>query len=351
MRWPWQKPEKRESTAYTDALISYIVNLAGGSLADAGSIAAVEAAAGALSRAFASAEVTGPDWIQGAVNPVVLGQIGRDLIRKGASLHVIQVSRAGRVALLPASSWSFDGNDDPASWRVEATTGGPSGTMTRILPAAGVVYCAWGHEPGQAYRGIGPTQWASTTAKLGAETERSMADEAGGPIANLLAVPQDGGDGGEDDPLADLKSDIGKARGKAVLLETTAAGWGEGMSGAPRKDWIASRLGPSFPASMATIQGQAFTSILAACGCPPGMFESKADGTAQREALRRWHLNLVLPLARLVEYELTAKLETPVMLKFDAYPLDMVSRAQVIDKLVKAGIDKTAALAAVGLDE
>ena len=102
---------------------------------------------------------------------------------------------------------------------------------------------------------------------------------------------------------------------------------------------------------MATIQGQAFTSVLAACGCPPGIFESKADGTAQREALRRWHLNLVLPLARLVEYELTLKLETDVSLKFDAYPLDMVNRATVIEKLINAGVDRATALAAVGIDD
>ena len=218
------------------------------------------------------------------------------------------------------------------------------------MPYAGVIYCAWGHEPGRAYAGQGPLSWASTTARLGAETERSLADESAGPIANLLAIPQDGGDGGDDDPLKDLKADIAKARGKALLIETTAAGWGEGMSGAPRKDWQASRLGPNFPASMADVQGQAFTSVLAACGVPPGMFESKADGTAQREALRRWHLNLVLPLARLLEYELTMKLETPVSLSFDNYPLDMVSRATVIEKLTRAGVSRDVALEAVNLN-
>ena len=234
---------------------------------------------------------------------------------------------------------------------MEATTSGPSGTVTRYLPYHGVIFCAWGHEPGRGYSGIGPTAWASTTARLGAETERSIADEAGGPIANLLAVPQDGGSGDADDPLADLKTDIAKARGKALLVETTAAGWGEGRGGAPQRDWAAARLGPNFPASMATIQGQAFTSVLASCGTPPGMFESKADGTAQREALRRWHLNLVLPMARLLEHELTAKLETPVKLTFDSYALDMVSRASVVDKLVRAGVPTATALAAVGLDD
>ena len=41
---------------------------------------------------------------------------------------------------------------------------------------------------------------------------------------------------------------------------------------------------------------------------------------------RRWHLNTVLPMARLLEYELTMKLDSPVKLKFDTYALDMVSQ-------------------------
>ena len=353
MRWPWQPTPERRDSSYTDTLIAYLVNQATGSLADAGSTAAVEAAAGALSRAFASAEVQGESWAVDALTPGVLGQIGRDLIRQGGSLHVIALvgGASPRVRLLPAASWSFTGGDDPDTWRVEATTSGPSGTVTRNLPYHGVIFCAWGHEPGRGYSGIGPTAWASTTARLGAEIERSVADEAGGPIANLLSVPQDGGSGDADDPLADLKADIAKARGKALLVETTAAGWGEGRGGAPQRDWAAARLGPNFPSSMATIQGQAFTSVLASCGTPPGMFESKADGTAQREALRRWHLNLVLPMARLLEHELTAKLETPVKLTFDSYALDMVSRASVVDKLVRAGVPTATALAAVGLDD
>ena len=71
---------------------------------------------------------------------------------------------------------------------------------------------------------------------------------------------------------------------------------------------------------------------------------------AQREALRRWHLGTVLPLARLLEHELTAKLETPVELKFDSYALDMVSRATVVAKLAQAGVPMATALEAVGLN-
>ena len=350
MRPFWRKkPETREQSSYTDTLISYLVGQASGSIADSASTAAVEAAAGALSRAFASAEVTGPDFAQRAVTPAFLGQIGRDLVRKGSSLHVITLS-GDQVRLIPASTFTPLGeSDDPAAWRWECTTGGPSGTTTRNMPDEGVIFAAWGHEPGRGYRGTGPLDFASTTAKLGAETERSMGDEAAGPISNIIPYPSDGGDGSENDPHKDLKADISRARGKALLVETTAGGHDTGMAGAPRKDWVANRLGPDFPVSMATVQKQAFASVLAACGCPPGLFEAGADGTSQREALRRWHLNVVMPLAKMLEYELTMKLESQVRLKFDNYPLDLVSRATTIDKLVRAGISTENARTIAGL--
>ena len=81
------------------------------------------------------------------------------------------------------------------------------------------MFVRWGGTPGQPYVGTGPLSWAHTTARLQSEAERSLADEAGGPLAQLLAVPSDGG--GEDgDPLAALKLDIRGARGKALLVET-----------------------------------------------------------------------------------------------------------------------------------
>ncbi len=74
-----------------------------------------------------------------------------------------------------------------------------------------------------------------------------------------------------------------------------------------------------------------------------------SDGTAQREGVRRWHMYAVQPLARMVEHELTGKLETDVRLKFDSYALDMVSRSQVVAKLTAAGMALPVALEAVGL--
>ena len=351
MRWWPFKREKRESGGdFADAVVRLIEAQAAGTVADASSTAAVEAVAGALSRAFASAQVVGSGWVRDAVTAAVLAQIGRDLVRSGDSMHVIRLDGAGRVRLIPASSWHFEGDHDPASWTVRVTAYGPSTSTTWNLPASAVVFVRWGSTAGQPYIGTGPLSWASTTARLQSETERSLADEAGSPLAQLLAVPQDGGDGSEDDPLAGLKADTRTARGKALLVETAAAGWGEGRSAAPQRDWQASRLGPMPPDGMVKAADAAFNRVLSACGVPPSLFLD-SDGTSQREAVRRWHQNTVAPLARLVEAELTEKLEAEVKLQFDTYALDMVSRAQVVAKLTAAGVALPVALEAVGLGE
>lgn len=343
------KAEKRESGgSFTDAVVRLLEQQAAGSVASTGSTAAVEAAAGALSRAFAAAEVSGPAWVRGAVTGAFLGQVGRDLVRSGQSLHVVDVSPAGRVSLLPAADWHFEGGAHPSTWRIRATVYGPSTSETRYLPWAGVVFAAWGATPGQRYTGVGPLSFAATTAKLQAETERSLADEAGGPIANLLTIPQDGGDGTETDPLATLKADLRTARGRALLLETVAAAWGEGRQSAPQRDWKPERLGPDPPAGMVAARLDAFKAILAAAGCSVAMFDD-SDGTAKREALRQFFLGTVKPLAGLLQAELTAKLEAAVGLSFDLYNVDLAGRAQAFQKLVAGGMDLAKAAALSGL--
>ena len=71
-------------------------------------------------------------------------------------------------------------------------------------------------------------------------------------------------------------------------------------------------LGPNPPAALAEIRRDSFAHMLASTGTPPSLFEAAADGTAQGKAVRRWHLGTVLPLARILEAELAAKLEGDV---------------------------------------
>ena len=217
--------------------------------------------------------------------------------------------------------------------------------------------CSCGGERRQAPATGGRGQRHGRTLPPGSkgETERSLADEAAGPLAQLIAVPQDGGAGTGDedddedtDPLALMKADIAKARGKAMLVETTAAGWAEGKGAAPSKDWKAERLGPQPPEALVALSKAAFARMLAACGCSPALFDD-SDGTAKREALRQWHLGTVVPLARILEHEISMRLAVPVRLRFDAYPLDLAGRAQAFQKLVAGGVSVNEALVTAGL--
>ena len=221
----------------------------------------------------------------------------------------------------------------------------------------GLIWLTWGTSPQRPFAGVGPTTFASITAKLLAETERSLRDESGGPLAQILPIPRNDvmdpkADPDEDttDPLAGLRSDIKSARGRALLTETLAAGWGEGRASAPLADWKAHRLGPAPPETMVQLRRQSFDAVLASCGVSPSLF-SDAAGTGQREALRRWHMNVCLPLAKILEQELSEKLEADIVIRLDGYARDMVGRAQVVARLTGAGVNIDTALMAAGITE
>ena len=164
-------------------------------------------------------------------------------------------------------------------------------------------------------------------------------------------VPQDGGDGSDDDPLRELKADIAKAAGSTVLTETTSDAFGEGSAAAPRYDWMPRRIGANPPASLGVLRGDASSMVLAACGIPPSLFRDLADGTAQREAFRRFLTSACEPLADLVAEELAAKLEEPVTFGFEGlYAHDLAGRAQAFERLVRGGVDVLAALRVAGLE-
>ena len=361
MRWPWSKqPERRQSGGFTDAVVAALEARATAQVADVSSTAAIEAAAGALSRALMAAEVEAPGWVRDAVTPPWLAQVGRSLVREGSSLSVVQMDDDGAVDLVPSAFWTFENitpgaqarGDSEKAWMARVTTYGPSSSFTRLLPRDQLLFVRWGTSPGTRYRGQGATSFAALTARLQGELERSLADEAGGPLAQLLTTPEgtDVDSDDDSDPWADVRASLKGARGGLALLETTSTGGGDGPGAKPARDWDPRRLGPAVPEAMVKLSDQAFQRMLASCGVPPSMFLD-ADGMAQRESLRRWHMNVVVPISKLLEHELRERLEVDIKLRHDAYPLDMVSRASVIDKLTRSGVSLAVAMSAVGIGD
>ena len=110
--WPFGSREKRAAQApgsqggggYTDAVVrALLAHAAGGVSADPSATAALEAAAGAYSRAFAVASVEPATPATRALTAEVLSLMARDLIRRGEFCHVIEVGRGG-ARLVPVGS-------------------------------------------------------------------------------------------------------------------------------------------------------------------------------------------------------------------------------------------------------
>jgi len=349
MRWFKRPPvERREAAPYTDAIVDSIVAAATGGTAAVTNVAALEIAAGYWARAMASAAVT-PDMP--AVTPAVLAIIGRELCRRGECLFAITVE-AGMVRLYPAASWDMRGGPSPSTWLYRLDLYGPSGNVTRLLTADSVLHFRYAVDPARPWCGLSPVGFAASTGRLAANIEMRLGEEAGAPVGNLLAIPKDGGDSA----LESLRKQLGNLRGKTALVETTAAGWGDGRAAAPMSDWSQKRIGGNPPPVLNELREGAAVSIMAACGVPPalGMIGTGTDGTAQREGWRRFLHGTIAPVAAAVADELAVKLESPVALNFESlFASDLTGRARAFAGMVKAGmaIEKAAALAGLLTDD
>ena len=344
----FRRSEKR--AGYTDSFVSALLSVASGeNIQGAGQTAALEACAALYASCFAAARVEGDAVAVSALGPYCRASIARRMIARGEFLGLIEVG-GSVVKLLEAVSRDVRGlTPDPAGWVYRLYIYGPSGARTRVVPAAGVVHARYADDPAQPGCGIGPLAWAATTGSLAGRVEAMLNNEAGAPSAQLLPVPADGGDGSDTDPLVKLKQDLATAKGGNVLVETTAAGWGQGMSGAPRQDWEQRRIGASWPDVLRSTRRDVAEAVATACNVPFVLLDPQAEGTSQREGLRRFAHLSVEPLARVVEEELEMKLGR---VRFDFGPLmasDIAGKARAVRGLVDAGIPLAEAVAVTGL--
>ena len=340
---------------FTDAVTRALLSEAsGGTIRTPAATAALEAAAGAYSRAFAVASVTPATPTTAALTPELLALAARDLIRRGEFVWLIDVAGDGAVRLLPAGSWDVRGGWDMADWFYRLDLFGPSGNVTRLVPGAAVVHGRYSIDPARPWFGISPMGWADLTGRLHASVEDALADEAGGTRGALIPIPSgpdaDGDDDDTTDPNADLRADIAALRGKTALVESVApSGWGEGRTAAPMADWRPQRLGAAPPAPLVDLRDSSARAVLAACGVPPGLFEAGGDAAGKRESWRLFLHGGVQPVADLVAAELGAKLDVRgLRLTFDRlFASDVQGRARAFQSLTGGGMpaDRAAELA------
>ena len=348
----WQRlrgiEHRQESGSYTDALVSLIQSKAGGASALPGATAALEAASGFVSRAFASADVTTADSrMAGILDAHTLSMIGRSLIRSGEFLAVIEMGMEDDIPrLAPAASWSVTGGANPASWIYRVSLAGPSQQTAIIIPANGVVHVRYAADANTPWRGVGPLQSARLAGRLSAEVSNALADELAGPRGQLLPLPNVGGD----DPAIDsLKADVQGLSGGLAFVESQADSFGSGPQSNPTSGWDVKRLGAAVPVSSIEAAKLAFAEVVAACGLSVALWDD-STGTGRREAYRMALHSVLVSLGRLVSSELTLKLGTDVKIEWTATGAgDISGRARALQSMVRAGMDLTKAMALSGL--
>ena len=331
---------------YTDQITSAMMYRATHRVSSAGT-AAVETAAGLVSRAFALADVA-PASARVALSPATMAVAGRQMLTRGETLLALRLASTGVVAL-PCGFWDVRGLDPlPETWRYRVSCFAPDGGggTTSTIPRSGVLHAISDGDPVRPWQGRGALQRAAVTAALTADLEDALAGEALIPPGAIVPVP-----GGTKPETVDLiRADI-ESRTKHVLFpETTKSGYGAGAVNAPARDWRIERIGPAPDAGEVEATAAASARMLAALGIPPAWANPRATAMALREALRSAWRSLILPLAAVFQAAASEALEIPVALGWDRLQAaDVRGAASAYKTLRDAGIPDDDARRIAGL--
>lgn len=330
---------EERTSGYTSLLLAGLESEAAGTAGNFLATGALEVAAGVWARTLASATVTGEG--AGVLTRRIRHRIGRDLIREGESVHLIETAD-GPALRTPARFHVRKG------WRYELDMPEPEGATRRItVPRGRVLHLVWSEDPLQPWRGQGPLQVASILADLTVKVESKLREDLSTPIAHLVPIPSDGGD----TQLDSLRSDISGAKGGAVLAEATSTGWDDDRTqSGTRRDWKGERLGPMIPEAMRSVWGDVCAMVAGACGVPASLVAPiPADGTRLREDYRRFTMQAVQPVADLIAEAVSEAFEMDVGLDFASlHAHDVQGRSSALKRLVEAGIPLDEARRLVG---
>ena len=333
--------------SYTEALTAQAYANALEPVSEPGALAAVESCVALIADPLVVAVVTGF-----ALPVGTLHAMGRDVLRSGSSVWLIELDALGQVQLLRASAFDVAGRSiDPSRWSYELEFETPSGTVTRRAPGNGIIHVLTDAPPGRRWRGNAPWASAGLSASAMAEIERAIRDESKIPSGRIWTAP----DGSTQDQQAAMARTIAATRGgRQTVAETVSKGLGQGALAAPRVDWQPTHIGMKHEAGNATMRDSVQASLSAAYGVHPGYFNPRATAPGMREIKRLAFLNVTLPLSRILADELSGKLNSSISIRWpnmSDQSVDVHLRARGVAALVGAGASLTDALVAGGLED
>ena len=150
------------------------------------------------------------------------------------------------------------------------------------------------------------------------------------PRGGFLGLPVEGTDA----TIDKMRADIRTAKGSILTVES--GDWDN--TGADNATYELKRFGATPPDSMVQLLSVASREVYAACGLNPSLF-IETQGSGAREAYRQALFGTIAPLGKLVASELSAKLETDVVLDWaELRAADIASRARAFQGFVTAGM-------------
>ena len=327
---PPRPVESRDSLA--DRIIAARLKQAEGTVG-VGATAAVELAAGLWERAFLSAECP-------ALDAQVRAMMARSLLLRGEFVAFMQ---PGMDALV-VHSWDVHGKGtSPNDWRYRLSLPQPDGTRTIVRATASrVFHPRIGCRIEAPWKGRSPLEDASGTRQFLELLESRMADEAGMPVGAIVPVPK---------PNDDLAADVAGLRGRVLLGETMAGGWGAGDSARAYRDWEARRVGPDIPSANVELWRRVQGAVLSAAGVPADLAGETGAGAGFRESWRRFLHSTIAPIGMVVQAELERLGETATCTFDRLFASDLQGRARAMGSMVQAGISPASAARICGFED
>ena len=322
-------PEVRESEdSYTDQQVAAAVATAKGTAASA-----LTATVESIARLWEAGFTAGKSE---TLAPWQLALCGRALALKGEVLFW----RAS--GLLPVADHDVQGDSAfPGRWRYRLTMPAPSTSITRNASADTVLHARVGATPRQPWRGCSPLTNAGATRAVLEQVERSLSEEHGGPVGNVVAVPDPGNS-------QDVVNEIAVLKGRTILGEASEMDVpGEGAGS--RTNWKPNRIGP-MPADGTIASREAVERSLLAAGGVPVELVQPHSGSDAREGWRWFLWSTIAPAAALVSAELR-RIGLPDGIDFAALNAsDLAGRARAYSQLRKAEMPEADARRLTGLE-
>ena len=328
---------ERRNDSYTDLALSAVEAQASGRPPlKTSDLAAVETCAGLWGRTLAAATLS-PASVAEALPPPLRAMAGRALFLWGNFYGRIAVGPAGLI-VRPCTAADVRGlSPDPLLWNYLLDVPAPDGASVERVAAGDVIHFRHAPPPSAPWRGVSPLQGAGLDARLLSSLTFRAGQEAEKPTGTLVAAG------------SAQRPHVSPAQGGE--LEQTAAG----MAGQTRMIGSAGslpsqRVGFQPPAEARNWANDQERRIMGAGGIAPPLFLADSDGTAAREAFRRYSATTAAYLGAIIEAEASAKFETPVTVTFERLRgSDTQGLGRAVKSLVEAGASYDDALVQVGL--